>query len=143
MTAARTLLRVALPPTIALGLVAVASAPLSPSSALADTGSQVRHPHSSPAPSTRANLAVGIGDVSFSTKAAVIDGHLHAAVLLAAADVSATAWVSDASTGPGCEAELTPGNAVWLDCDIAVAPEASPRIVVSLSDGRTATAPIN
>lgn len=139
MRADRTIMRLTLPPALAFGLVTVLSAPLSASSALADTGSSAGRVPALSAPAGEANIAVSIGAVSFTKDVSIVNGHLHTPVLLAVPGVTATTSVVDASTDQGCEAELAPGDPAWLDCAVTIAPGSSPRIVVTLSDGRTAT----
>jgi hypothetical protein len=142
----RNTMRLALPPILALGLVALLTTPLSASSAApldarqaSLTGSSILSSVQGSSTAASSNVRVGVAPVSFTESVTVVNGHLHAPVLLADETVTAFASVDGATTGAGCTAQLTVGVPAWLDCSIEVAPGADPRVVVSLSDGRTAT----
>lgn len=143
----RNTMRLALPPILAIGLVALLTTPLSASSAATldtrpaslVTGLSLQSSVQASSTTASANVRVGVAPVAFTESVTVVDGHLHAPVLLADETVTAFASVDGASTGAGCTAQLTVGVPAWLDCSIEVAPGADPRVVVTLSDGRTAT----
>lgn len=90
-------------------------------------------------PGAVGGIAVSIPPVAFPEVVRVEAGRLRTPVLLASDKVRASARVEGAKTGPGCTAQLKQGVPAWLDCTISVQPGATPRVVVTLSDGRTAT----
>jgi hypothetical protein len=139
-------MRLALPPILAIGLVALLTAPLTASSAApidarpaSVAGASIQNSVQASNTTPSANIRVGVAAVAFTESVTVVNGHLHAPVLLADETVTAFASIDGATTGAGCTAELTVGVPAWLDCSIDVAPGAKPRVVVTLSDGRTAT----
>lgn len=89
-------------------------------------------------PPLTGSIAVSIPAVSFTESVVVKGGHLRTPVLLADDTVTARVRVVGAATGPGCTAELLQGVPAWLDCSISSRGKGNPRIVVRLSDGRTA-----
>jgi hypothetical protein len=143
----RNTMRLALPPILAIGLVALLTTPLSASSAAPldarqaslVTGSSIQSSVQTSNTTASANIRVGVAPVAFAESVTIIDGHLHAPVLLADENVTAFASIDGATTGAGCTAKLTAGVPAWLDCTIDVAPGGDPRVVVALSDGRTAS----
>ena len=163
----RNSVRVALPPCAALALAALLTQPLAAAtdSPLPTTGDQTTasqptgvHSRSSiepaspscstskpatpacPPDSTLAhggNVVVGIPAVAFTSEVVAVDGRLRAPVLLADDTVTAQTRVVGARTGRGCAAKLRQGVPVWLDCAISFDHATNPRILVTLSDGRT------
>ncbi len=140
--------RIVVPPILALGLVAVLVNPLAAASpadqVMAGTGGTVHAaapaylPDSRTAsPNPAGMVVVGIPAVAFTADVAVRHGRLQAPVLLTDPSVSGRAHVVGAVTGTGCTADLAQGAPVVLDC-VITAVGSSPRIVVTLSDGRTA-----
>lgn len=144
MSIDRSTVRIVVPPVLALGLVAVlvnplaAAAPGDPAMAVTGgtTNAAASVPEAGPSrPSPAGQIVVGIPTVAFTAHVAVRDGHLRAPVLLTDPAVSGRARVAGAVAGPGCTASLTQGVPVVLDCAVT-AVGSSPRIVVTLSDGR-------
>jgi hypothetical protein len=76
--------------------------------------------------------------VAFTETVVARDGRLRTPVLLADDTVTAQARVVGAAAGPGCTARLQQGVPAWLDCSFTITGKGHPRIVVRLSDGRTA-----
>ena len=126
----RNLLRLVVPPLLALGLVAAVTDPMDAADVPA-----VDAPMSSQAPaaadvgqSPPANVTVSIPPVSLARDVRSVDGKLRTPVLLADPTVSGSAYVMP---GKQCPVPLVQGVVTWLTCD------AQPGSVVRvlLSDG--------
>lgn len=127
----RALARAVLPPLLALGLVAAVISPLSASQPPV-ARSQVERP----APTSGSGASVGIPPVAFTAQVALRDGRLRTPVVLADDTVSGSATVEGATTNGGCSTGLVVGAPAWLECSLVPMPGQSPRVVVTLSDGR-------
>ncbi len=167
MSIDRNTVRLALPPCAALTLVALLTQPLaaatdsplpttrgqtttsqptgvhsrwsiepaSPTCATSKPATPACPPGSAPAPG--GNVVVEVPAVAFTSAVVAVDGRLRAPVLLADDTVTARTRVVGARTGRGCAANLRQGVPVWLDCAISFDHATNPRILVTLSDGRT------
>ena len=141
----RTLMRLTVPPVLSLGLVVLLTSPLAASST---TGPDVQRASLSGSSSENTPLGsgggatgvhVGVPSVAFTESVTAVDGHLRTPVVLADDTVTGFASIDGASAGDGCTVELATGVPVWLDCAISITPGGEAQVVVTLSDGRTAT----
>ena len=131
----RALARAVLPPLLALGLVAAVISPLSASQP--PVARVARSQVERSAPASGSSASVGIPPVAFTAQVALRDGRLRTPVVLADDTVNGSATVEGATTIGDCSTELVVGAPVWLECSLVPMPGQSPRVVVTLSDGRT------
>lgn len=126
MSIDRTTLRTVVPPILALGLVALVSRPL-PADTDPDLGATATR-------TVTAATAATVPHVSFQNRIRIVEGRLHTAVLVSAAQPAGRALVTSI---PGCVVALRPGVVGQLDC--AYAGSGSVTIDVALADGQHVT----
>lgn len=131
----RALARTTIPPVLALGLVVAITNPLSAGPPPTARAAAVQA--TTPPPASGSGTSVGIPPVAFTSEVALEAGWLRTPVVLADDTVTAFATVEGATTDGACSADLVAGTPVWLECSVQPRPGQSPRVVVTLSDGRT------
>jgi len=100
---------------------------------------QVKKQPTPPSMPGQRNLRTAVPVVAFTETVTAPGGHLRTPVLLADPTVTGTVRVVGAGQGNGCRGTLTQGVVTWLDCTVSTKATNGARIVVTLSDGRTAT----
>lgn len=103
-----------------------------------------RAPTTGPAatsPTTRVavSICVGIPPIAFTQNVEAVNGRLRTPVLVNIGATSGSVSVQGVRDGSRCALTARPGVVAWIDCRITRAGSATPRIVVRLRDGRTAT----
>ena len=126
----RNVLRMVVPPLLALGLVALVTDPMD--AAGMPTVVDLMPAHAPAAPSDReasGGMTVAIPPVSLARDVRSVAGRVHTPVLLADPTVTGSAYVMP---GTRCSVTLVRGVVSWLTCDAA--PGSTVRVM--LSDGR-------
>ena len=126
----RNVLRVVVPPLLALGLVGLLTDPLDAAAmpTVADLQS-TQQPEGAGAGSPGPSVSVGIAPVSMSHEVRSVHGTIRTPVLLAEPSLTGRAYVVP---GSRCPVDLVPGIVSWLTCDIIPGDV----VRVRLSDGR-------